>query len=372
MPSASKKSVKKQLKKQPIKRTPKKIAPQPSNRPVDKLVAVYTMIRQRIRSLQLRRPHRSFRQTSRRDYVRSLTLPSYWAFTMQVRKVLWQHKTLFFFVIALYAILSGVLVGLASQSTYTELASLLKDSSGQLLQGNWGEIGKATILLGTGILGGINQTPTDAQKIFAPLIALLVWLTTIWLLRAIMAGHKPKLRDGLYNSASPIVSTFLVSLMFLVQLLPAALAALGIGAAAQSGFIASGVESMLFWVFVSLLTVLSLYWGTSTFIAMVVVTLPGMYPMQALRTAGDMVIGRRLRILLRLLWMATGIAVVWALIMIPVILIDAAIKNVWTNIAGAPIVPVALLIMSAFTIVWSSAYIYLLYRKIVDDDATPA
>ncbi len=328
--------------------------------------------RRRTAALLLRRPHRSFHRTRRRDYARSLQLPSYWSFTGQVRKILWQHKTLFLWVTILYAVLSGTLVGLASQDTYTQLGDVLKQQSGDILQGNWGEIGKAGILLGTGILGGINQTPTDAQKIFAPLVTLLIWLSTIWLLRALLAGHKPKLRDGLYNAGAPIISTFLVSLMFLVQLIPAAIATLGFWAATQTGFITDGVEAMAFWIVASLLVILSLYWVTSTFIAMIVVTLPGMYPMQALRTAGDMVVGRRLRILLRLLWLFVLVAIIWVVVMIPVILIDTWLKSVWTNISWVPIVPVGLLIMSSLTVVWSSSYIYLLYRKIVDDDASPA
>lgn len=368
MPTTPKRVVKKQSKKQPIKQ----IVDEPELKPRNMLAVQYLKVVRRTRELANRRPHHSFRRTRRRDYARSLTLPGYWAFTKQVRQALWRNKKIFLAVTLLYAVLSGVLVGLASQTTYTQLAGLLKDSSNQLLQGNVDQLGQAVILLGTGILGGVNQTPTDAQKIFAPLVALLIWLTTVWLLRAILAGHKPRLRDGLYNAGTPIVSTFLVSLMFLVQLIPAGFATLGFWAATQSGFIANGVESMVFWFVAILLIVLSLYWITSTFIAMIVVTLPGMYPMRALRTAGDMVVGRRLRILLRLLWLVGFLVVAWAIVMVPIILIDAWLKNVWASINWIPIVPLALLAMSSFTVVWVSAYVYLLYRKVVDDDATPA
>lgn len=129
---------------------------------------------------------------------------------------------------------------------------------------------------------------------------------------------------------------------------------------------------MLFWIAAGLLTLLSIYWISSTFFALIVVTLPGMYPMQALRTAGDMVVGRRLRILLRLLWMGLGLVLAWALVLIPFILFDGWLKGVWPQIEWLPIVPVVLLLMSTATVVWTAAYIYLLYRKVVDDDAKPA
>jgi hypothetical protein len=47
----------------------------------------------------------------------------------------------------------------------------------------------------------------------------MAWLTTVWLLRNILAGHKIKLRDGIYGSGSPILPTFLVSLILIVDLM---------------------------------------------------------------------------------------------------------------------------------------------------------
>lgn len=372
MPTRPKRSSSKQLKKAPAKQPLEAVVSAPSSRMMAVMNGMYHDVRHRIDGLLRRRPHRSFQRTRRRDYVRALTLPGYWAFTVQVNQLLWKYKKLFLLVVLLYAVLNGTLVGLASQGTYSELSDMLRDSGTDLFQGNWGQVSQAAILLGTGILGGINQAPSDAQKIFAPLIVLLIWLTTVWLLRTILTGRQPKLRDGLYNAGAPIISTFLVSMMFLIQLIPAAIAALGFWAAAQTGFAVNGVESMLFWIVISLLVILSLYWGTSTFIALVVVTLPGMYPMQAIATAGDMVIGRRIRILLRLLWALAGVAVTWVLVIIPVILLDTWLKGFWENSDWVPTVPVLLVTMSALTTVWVTTYIYLLYRKIVDDDAKPA
>ena len=121
-----------------------------------------------------------------------------------------------------------------------------------------------------------------------------------------------------------------------------------------------------------LLTILTAYWVTSTLIALVVVTLPGMYPLRALKTAGDLVIGRRLRILLRWAWLAFIVCVLWVLVMVPIILFDTWMKGVWPAISWLPVVPVALLVMGSLTIVVTATYVYLLYRKVVDDDAKPA
>jgi hypothetical protein len=336
------------------------------------IVRPFAAMTTRVKGLLARRPHRSFRRSLRRDYARSLKLPSYWVFTNNVRKVLWQHKRIFIWLVVVYGILTLALVGMASQNTYTQLGETLRSTSDQVFDGNLGEVGKASLLLITGATGSLSEPLSELQQIYAIMLVLFVWLTTVWLLRAILAGRIPRLRDGLYSAGAPVLSTFLVGLLLVVQLLPVVLALIGYGAASVSGLLDGGVESMLFWSVALLLGSLSLYWITSTFIALVVVTLPGMYPMQALKTAGDLVIGRRLRILLRLLWLALITVLLWALIMIPIILFDTWLKGVLPVIEWLPVVPIALMTISTFTVVWVASYIYLLYRRIVDDDAAPA
>lgn len=350
----------------------------PSKQPTKKQVAVSTIkrpfnaVRARSSAFLKRRPHRTFRRTMRRDYVRSLELPGYWSFTAYVHQTLWKNRKLTAAMVIVYALLTALMVGVASQDTYTTLTDTLRDTGDSIFQGNLGEVGKASLLFITAMTGGLSQTLTDVQQVYAAILGLMVWLTTVWLLRNVLAGHKVRLRDGIYNAGAPILSTFVVVLVLLVQLLPLALALIGYSAASTSGLLASGVEAMIFWLAAGLLVLLSLYWITSTALALVIVTLPGMYPFSAIKTAGDMVVGRRLRILLRLIWMGLAIVISWAIIMIPIILLDTWIKGIWPVIDWLPVIPLTLLILGSLTIVWSSSYIYLLYRKVVADDASPA
>lgn len=328
-------------------------------------------IRARVQGLLARRPHRSFRLTRRRDYVRPLRLPGYWSFTGEVWKMLFKSKKLFLGLALFYAVLTVLLIGITSQETYKELSDALRQAEGESSNG-LGEVGTAGLLLASIFTGALDGTSTDVQRIYGVLLGLLVWLAVIWLLRALIAGQRPRLRDGLYSSGAPIISTLLVAGVLAIQLLPIALALVGYGAASTSGLLNGGVEAMVFWVVAALLAILSIYWVTSSFFALAIVTLPGMYPMQALKTSGDLVVGRRVRLLLRLLWLGLVIALIWSLIMIPIILLDTWLKQAFSEIAWLPIVPVVLLLMTSLTIVWTSGYIYLLYRKVVDDDAAPA
>lgn len=326
-----------------------------------------------LRGFLVRRPHRSLRRTRRRDYVRTLKMPGYISFTRHVAMMLWRYRGTFLLLAVIYALLNALLVGLGSQDTYTQLANTLKETGGSLFSGGFGQIGQSSLLLVASIGGGLNDpNTTDAQKIFGFLLALMLWLTVVWLLRAYLAGNHPRLRDGLYNSSSPLLSMLMVAIVGVVQLIPIAIAVVGFTAASAYGLFDGGLPAMLFWITATLLTCLSLYWITSTFIAMIVVTLPGMYPWHAVKTAGDLVIGRRVRILLRLLWMALTIVIAWAIVMIPIVLFANWLTNIWKQIAWLPIVPFSLLVMSTLTLIWVSGYVYLLYRRIVDDEAKPA
>ncbi len=325
-----------------------------------------------IKALLARRPHRSFRLTRRRDYKRSLALPGYWAFTNTVRAMLWKHKKLFGGLMAIYFLVALAIGGFGQQDAYANLSSTLTKTGGELFQGNWGQVSQAGLLLVTSVTTGLTPNVTQAQSVLGGLAAFFGWLATVWALRNVMAGRKVYVRDAIYSSGSPVISTVLVGFILMLQLFPIAIAILVYNAAIASELVSGGVEQMLLWLVLAMLGVLSLYWITSTIIGLVVVTLPGMYPFQAIRTAGDLVVGRRLRILFRLVWLACIVVITWALIAIPMILLDSWLKKVWPVVEWFPTVPLTLLLLSAVTLIWAASYVYMLYRKVVDDDAIPA
>lgn len=318
----------------------------------------------------MRRPHRSFKRTMRRDYVRSLKLPSYWVFTIHVWKLLWKNRRIFGWLLFIYTAVSLLLGGVTNQQAYQQISELLNLSVGEVLKGVWGSVAQAGVLLLSAFASPGNLTVE--QQIYLVFSGVMLWLATVWLLREIMAGRQPRLRDGLYNSGAPIISSVIVLFVAAVQLLPVGLVALVYSGLTATGLLAEGLSMMFFWSFAALVITLALYWMTPTFLALVIVTLPGMYPFRAIKAAGDIVVGRRLRILYRILWMFLMVALGWAAIMIPLIIIDTSLINVLPVIKVVPVVPVAAAFMGSFSAVWVSAYIYLLYRRIVDDGASPA
>ncbi len=340
--------------------------------PKKKAVASKKTVKARLKNFLARRPHRSFRRTLRRDYARPSGLPRLFAFTAEVNKTLWRYKTTFTLLGIVYAILFAVLVGIGSQDTYTSFTEEIKGAGEELLGGDLNALGQAGLLFVSIATVGINNVPGEAQQVFTILLALMVWLTVVWLLRNLLAGHKVRLRDGLYNAGAPLFATMLIAGVIVVQLLPVLLAMIGYAAASASGLLAGGVEAMLFWLAAGLLGMLSLYWVTSSLIAGIVITLPGMYPMRALRLSGDMVLGRRVAILIRWVWMVLMLTVTWVAVLFPVILLDMGVKSLWPVVEWLPIIPVALLLLGTFSVVWIAAYVYLLYRKVVEGNEHPS
>lgn len=327
---------------------------------------IFLFFKKRYTNLISRRPHKSFVRTKRRDYIKKLDLPGYWSFTNNIRQLLWSKKGLFSKFVILYALLMGLSVGLISQDNYQMMSDFVRNIGTNVFEGNISDIGQ-NIAIFSGVLAGVFTTPkTEAQQIYAGLISILGWLTIVWLLRQHFAGHKKlKLRDGIYNSAAPLVSTFLIFMLLFVQIIPFALAAIAYVSAESVQVFDNVLFTTFFWIIELILVTLSIYWISSTFIALIIVTLPGMYPWKAVVSAGDLVVGRRLRILYRLAWMLFILLLIWIIVLLPLIVISQLIEVSWL-----PIVPLGVLLLSSFSIVWCSAYVYILYRKVVENDAS--
>ena len=317
----------------------------------------------RQRDFLSRRPHRSLYLTPKERTRRRLKIHKYLAFTSEVWGLIWKNKRLFIKFLILYSLLTAVIVGLMSQENFAALRDALNEAP------NLNFFNKYSTLFSNAITSGPG-TVDAGQQILSGLLFLYGWLTLIWLLRHIVGGEggKLKLRDGLYSGGAPVLATFVVLIVILVQLLPFALILLAYASVTAAGWINTGIqiENMAAWCALAVAAIMTLYWICSSFIALIVVTLPGMYPFRAIRAAGDLVIGRRLKLVLRLLFMILPVTLMWLIVLIPAILIDG-----WLGLTWQPLVPIVVLFLGTLTIIWCATYIYLLYRKMVDDPTPP-
>ena len=332
----------------------------------------FSYLKKRSEDFLSRRPHRSFRLTRRRDYARSLKLPGYFAFTGQVFKTIWSNRKSFLAIILIYCAISALLIGISPQETFSDLRDNLSEIGQGIAGGGFGSVTESAILASSMLFGSLTPELSEAQQVYLAIMGLLTWLAVVWMLRQRLAGRTATLRDALYNSGAPVIPTGIISIIFILQLVPIAVVSIGYAAASSTGLIDGGVEAMMFWLAAAGLTCLSVYWVTATALALVIITLPGMYPLRALKIAGDMVVGRRIRILLRLFWLVLLMVAMWFILMTIAVLIDAGIKALLPVLSSVPVVPIAALILGALSLLLSAVYVYLLYRRIVDDDAKPA
>lgn len=315
------------------------------------------------------RLHESFRRSYREDYERPLEVPGLLHHAMTTFRIIFKNWKIFLPLILLIVAANIIFVGLMNEDTYVQLQETIEESSENIQNGNVGNVAKAGLLLVSTITtGGLTQGMTEVQQVFAILLFLIVWLVTIYIVRHRLAGHKVKMRDGLYNALSPLISTFVVLVIVLLQAIPIFVVIITYSVAVATDFLSTPFYALLFFIFAGLLILLSAYLLSSTFLALVAVTAPGLYPMAAVHTAQDLIAGRRIKLIIRMVYLFLVLAVVWVIVMLPLILLDLWLKSIWEWLEGWPFVSLELLVMTVFSAVYFSTYSYLFYRRMLDYD----
>lgn len=313
-------------------------------------------------------PHRSFRRSYREDYQRETKVPGIMHHIFATFKIIFKNWKLFLPFLVIIVALNLILVGLMSESTYVQFQDILDETSAEVVGGDIGSVAKAGLLLiSTITTGGLSGESSEAASVFTILLFLIVWLVTIFILRHRLAGHKIKLRDALYNAMTPLISTFLVLLVLAIQCIPILILIVVFSAAVQTEFLATPFYALVFFVFAAAMILLSGYLLSGSLMALVAVSAPGLYPVRALTTAADLMMGRRVRFILRIIALIVALVIVWVIIMVPLIMFDLFMKKFeWTT--GIPFVPICLLIMTCFTAIYVTAYFYLYYRWMLNCD----
>ena len=263
-------------------------------------------------------PHKSFKRTYREDYLRDTDMPSIMYHILNSFHLFFKHWKLFLPLTVIAVVLSLAFVGLS------------------------GESNEASIMVGA-------------------FIFLIIWLTTIFLLRHIMAGHKVTLRDGLYNAMTPLLSTFVVFVVAVIQCIPIFVLIILYSAAVRTDFLTMPFYALLFLMVAGLLILLSAYLLSSSLMALIAVSAPGLYPLKALSIASELMIGRRVKFVIRLIALLLTMAIMWVAIMLPLILFDRWMKTFeWA--VGIPFIPICVTIMTCFSSVYLTIYLYTYYR----------
>ena len=204
-------------------------------------------------------------------------------------------------------------------------------------------------------IAGLNET----SVVFSSVIFLVLWLTTIFILRQRMAGHQLKLRDALYNAMTPLIQTFVVFLAAVFECLPIFIVVIAYSTALETDLFALPFYAFLFLVFAGVMILLSAYLLSSTLIALIAVSAPGIYPVPAFKAATELMMGRKVKFVLRLIALLLFLGAIWAAIMVPLAMLLAV---------AAPVALAVIEILACFSSIYVTAYLYLYYRWMLDYD----
>ena len=312
--------------------------------------------------------HHSFKRSYREDYVRPLKTPGLVAHAWMTLKVLFKNWKLFGGLLFIIVFLNMFFVGLMNENTYQTVQESIDESSELLQYGELGRVAKSGLLLiSTVTTGGLTNGMSEVQQVFVFLFAAITILVTVYYLRHLLAGNKPSIRDGLYNALTPLISVMLVLLLLLVHLIPVFIFTVLYSTAVSTEFLNEPLYAFLFWLLGSLLILLSAYLVPVSLLSLMAVTVPGIYPMQAVNAVTDLIQGRRTKLIIRVIFAFLFLAVLWVVIMLPLIWLDLVLKQNVDAVEGFPIIPFFLQIMTTFTVIYLTSYLYLYYRRMLDD-----
>ncbi|MBL8159291.1 hypothetical protein JNJ66_02445 [Candidatus Saccharibacteria bacterium] len=309
-------------------------------------------------------PHRSFRLTRHTEVPHYKPIPSWWRLAGRTVRLLWRMRQIVGALLLIYIVINWVLIGLTTVKNF-ESFKQLADS---LIIDFFGGLQELFLLAGTAVTSVNDQTV--ATQVMVGIIGLLFWLGYIWLARHAIADKRTTLRETLYLSGTSLVPTALVFLLGAMQTLPGLMGVTALAAVMQGGW-EDGTMAMasMFVVLAALLILLSVYFLVSTFVALQIVALPGMYPWRALQDARVIIAGRRFSVMRKVLILPVLALFWWLVTIVPALLLDNIIcadvdgGSCWST----PLfLPTLNFLVSALLIAFVSVYAYLLYRSLLE------
>lgn len=294
--------------------------------------------------------YKSFRLQKSIKHSKAKLPGSYKLFKSSIRLLINNWK-LFGAITLVYLILNVLLVkGFNAGLNIGELKEALQELFAYT--GRAAQLTTGVTLFGL-LVGSTGSVSSDLAAAYQSVLLVVISLVLIWALRQVMSKEKITVRDAFYRGLYPLVPFLIVLFIIGIQLIPLFVSNFLFGIVFSGGLAVTALEKLLWGAMLFLLIVLSLYMVTSSVFALYIVTLPDMWPMQALRSARELVRYRRWTIMRKVLFLPFILIVISAFITIPLILFLTPIAE-WVFFA---------LTTMAFAVV--HAYMYSLYRELL-------
>ena len=205
-------------------------------------------------------------------------------------------------------------------------------------------IGNSTSSQNSSVNAGIYQT----------ILLIIMSLAVIWTLRQAYKNSKLRVRDAFYRGMYPLIPFIMILIIIGLELIPLLIGGSLYSEVMTNGIAVGALEKSLWALQFIALAIVSLYMMTSTLFALYIVTLPDMTPLKAIRSARELVRGRRWEVMRKILFMPLFVILVALVIMIPVILLITAAAS-WI-----------FLVLSLMCLVFIHSYLYGVYRELLE------
>lgn len=264
-------------------------------------------------------------------------------------KHIFKYKRLFIGIALVYFVLSLVFVsGIVGGSDFSELKSTLQDT----LQGTNVQLTTGVALFGVLIAGGGTDV-SEIGSIYQSILMIVISLVLIWAFRQTYAKNKVTVKESYYKSTHPLIPFLLVLFVIGLQFIPLLAGSTVYSIVISQGLAVNPVEKILWFLLLISLVLLTLYMISSSLFALYIVTLPDLTPMQALRSARDLVRYQRWSIMRKILFLIASLFIFAAIFMIPVLLFLTPIAQ-WIFV-----------IIGIFGLIVTHGFMYRLYRELL-------
>jgi hypothetical protein len=292
---------------------------------------------------RLRKP---FRKQKKQDVVRPerarvSAAPRLFIKSLVVLKGRWK---LFLPILGFYALAEFLLVGGISGGGLAATKAALDQTNVSVLSRG------ATLF--SSVISSSGNTSNASAGAYQTILVLLMSVVVIWALRQVTAGHNIRARDAFYKGMYPLIPFMLVLLLVGVELLPVIIGGQLYGLLMNGIAIGPAQKALAVGIFAGA-AVLSLYWLCSSLIALYIVTLPDMTPMQAIRSARELVRYRRWVIVRKILFLPFVVLLLGVAIMVP-------LAQYLT-----PLAPLAFFCLAILALPVVHSYMYALYKELL-------
>lgn len=314
----------------------------------------------RLRQQRQAGPHRSFRLTRTSELPRYQQTANWWRLWMRSNRLLWRARKTVGLLVLTYVAISWLIAGAATVKAFESIKQVVAVFQVSFIEG----LAESAVSL---VSGATTAGQSAAAQLLLIIINLLFWLGFIWLARHTLARKKTSARETMYLSGTALVPTVLLFGLVVLQLIPLLVASVLLGTIGFSWTIDTAAQNSLLAVMSVLLAIFSLYFLASSFVALLVVALPGMYPWQALKQAKRMVTGRRFAIVRKIAAIPLFVGFTSAAILLMAVLFDNWLCGGPQQCLVSPVsLPTLSFVVTALAIASTSTYAYVLYRALLE------